>query len=122
MAGGFTARQERAGFIPFSCPAGSIPARVTRDPPGVCHPMLRCGDILLLTDSVFVRHRVADGPPGSQKEEAMAQKNATPSKEQARIIKANGLTPIEWVVLKDLNHSMIIKHRITHEVKLIGKA
>ena len=51
----------------------------------------------------------------------MAQKNATPSKEQSRIIQANGLTPIEWVVLKDLNHSMIIKHRITHEVKLIDK-
>ena len=51
----------------------------------------------------------------------MAQKNATPSKEQARIIKENGLTPIEWVVLKDLNHSMIIKNRFTHEVKLIDK-
>lgn len=51
----------------------------------------------------------------------MAQKNATPSKEQARFIKANGLTPIEWVVLKDLNHSMIIKNRITHEVKVIDK-
>ena len=51
----------------------------------------------------------------------MAQKNATPSKEQSRIIQANGLTPIEWAVLKDLNHSMIIKHRITHEVKLIDK-
>ena len=51
----------------------------------------------------------------------MAQKNATPSKEQARIIKANGLIPIEWVVMQDLNHSMIIKHRITHEVKVIDK-
>ena len=51
----------------------------------------------------------------------MAQKNTTPNKDQARIIKANGLTPIEWVVMRDLNHSMIIKHRITHEVKLIDK-
>lgn len=51
----------------------------------------------------------------------MAQKNATPNKEQARIIKANGLTPIEWVVMRELNHSMIIKHRFTHEVKLINK-
>lgn len=51
----------------------------------------------------------------------MAQKNATPNKDQARIIKANGLTPIEWVVMRDLMHSMIIKNRITHEVKLIDK-
>ena len=51
----------------------------------------------------------------------MAQKNAAPNKDQARVIKANGLTPIEWVVMEELNHSMIIKHRITHEVKLIDK-
>lgn len=51
----------------------------------------------------------------------MAQKNATPNKDQARIIKANGLTPIEWVVMRDLMNSMIIKHRITHELKLIDK-
>ena len=51
----------------------------------------------------------------------MAQKNATPTKEQATRIKAAGLTPIEWVVMKELNHSMIIKHRITGEVKLIEK-
>lgn len=51
----------------------------------------------------------------------MAQKNATPSKEQARHIKANGLLPIEWVVMKDLIHSMIIRHRITGEVKVIDK-
>ena len=61
------------------------------------------------------------GCPGTKKEETMAQKNATPNKDQARIIKANGLAPIEWVVMRDLMHSMIIKHRITHEVKLIDK-
>ena len=61
------------------------------------------------------------GRPDRKRRKTMAQKNATPSKEQARIIKANGLTPIEWVVLKDLNHRMIIKHRITHEVKLVEK-
>ena len=51
----------------------------------------------------------------------MAQKNATPSKEQQESIKKNGLRPWEWVVLQNLHHTIIIKHRITGEVKLINK-
>lgn len=45
----------------------------------------------------------------------MAQKNATPSKLLAV------LNRLFWVVLQDLNHSLIVKHRITGEVKVINK-
>lgn len=51
----------------------------------------------------------------------MAQKNASPSKSQAEVIKRNGLNALTWVVIKDLNNSMIVKHRITGEVKVIDK-
>lgn len=51
----------------------------------------------------------------------MTQKNASPTKEQARIIKKNGLAPALWVVIKDFPRSMIIKGRITGEFKLINK-
>lgn len=51
----------------------------------------------------------------------MAQKNATPYKQQLEVIKKNGLNPALFVVLKDLQYSMIIKHRITGEVRLIDK-
>ena len=51
----------------------------------------------------------------------MAQKNATPSKEQAEILKRNGLNNLTWTVIRDLNHSMIVRHRITGEVKVIDK-
>ena len=51
----------------------------------------------------------------------MAQKNATPSKAQAEILKRHGLQPLTWTVIKDLAHSMIVKHRITGEFKVIEK-
>jgi hypothetical protein len=51
----------------------------------------------------------------------MAQKNATPTREQQASIKAAELNPIYWVVLKDLPSSLIIKHRWTGEVKYINK-
>ena len=51
----------------------------------------------------------------------MAQKNATPSKWQQAVIKKNGLQPVGWVVLQDLIHHMIIRHRVTGEVKVIDK-
>lgn len=51
----------------------------------------------------------------------MAQKNATPSKAQAEAIKRNKLNPALYVVVKELTHSMIIKHRITGEFKVIDK-
>ena len=51
----------------------------------------------------------------------MAQKNATPSRIQQASIKAAGLNPAWWTVLKDLPVSLIIKHRLTGEVKIINK-
>ena len=32
-----------------------------------------------------------------------------------------GLRPEEWVVLKDLHYSMIIRHRLTGEVRVVKK-
>ena len=51
----------------------------------------------------------------------MAQKNATPSAEQQVTIARAGLKPVEWAVIKDLKYSMIIRNKVTNEVKLIGK-
>lgn len=51
----------------------------------------------------------------------MAQKNATPNKNQQEVLKRNGLNALTWVVIKELSHSMIVKHRITGEVKVIDK-
>lgn len=51
----------------------------------------------------------------------MAQKNATPSKEQQMDICHAGLNPADWVVVKDLLYSMIIRHRYTNEYRMIGK-
>ena len=51
----------------------------------------------------------------------MAQKNATPSKAQAEIIKRNGLLPHLYTVVKELPNSMIVKHRITGEFAVLEK-
>lgn len=51
----------------------------------------------------------------------MAQKNATPTRDQQAILKKNGLIPVEWVVIRDLNRSMIIRNWITKEIKMIDK-
>ena len=51
----------------------------------------------------------------------MAQKNATPTKEQIQVLERNGLNKLTWVVIQDFNRSMIVKHRITGEVKHINK-
>lgn len=51
----------------------------------------------------------------------MARKNATPSKAQQEVLKRNGLMPLAWVVIKDLNNSMIVKNRLTGEFKVIEK-
>ena len=49
------------------------------------------------------------------------QKNATPTREQQQILKAKGLKPFAWVVVKDYEHSMIIKNRLTGEFRSVGK-
>lgn len=51
----------------------------------------------------------------------MAQKNATPNKEQQMSIVRAGLNPAYWTVVKDLMYSMIICNRETKEVRIIGK-
>lgn len=51
----------------------------------------------------------------------MAQKNATPSKTKAEIIKQHGLHPHLYTVVKELPYSMIVKHRITGEFAVLEK-
>lgn len=51
----------------------------------------------------------------------MAQKNATPTKEQAKVIQKHSLSPAVWVVVNETPNSLIIKQRITGEFKVIGK-
>ena len=51
----------------------------------------------------------------------MAQKNETARKELRAAIKRNGLSPAWWIVLQDLIHYMIIRHRTTGDVKVIEK-
>lgn len=51
----------------------------------------------------------------------MKQKNASPSKEQAAILRRSKLNPAEYVVVKELTYSMIVKHRSTGEHQIIKK-
>lgn len=51
----------------------------------------------------------------------MAQKNASPSKAQAEAMKRNKLNPLTWAVTRELDHSLIVMHRITGEFKCIDK-
>lgn len=51
----------------------------------------------------------------------MAQKNATPTKEQAKVLEKNGLNKLTWVVIQDFSKTMIVKHRITGEFRHIDK-
>ena len=51
----------------------------------------------------------------------MAQKNATPTKEQAQVLEKHGLKAHSWVVVKEFQNSMIVRNRFTGEFKHIGK-
>lgn len=51
----------------------------------------------------------------------MKQKNASPTKEQADILRKNQLNPAEYVVVKDLKQSMIVKHRYSGEHQIVKK-
>lgn len=51
----------------------------------------------------------------------MAQKNATPSRKQQEIMRKNGINSVLYVVIKELDHSMIVKHRITGDIKVLDK-
>lgn len=51
----------------------------------------------------------------------MAQKNAEPSKAQKEFLKVHGIQPHLYTVVKELPNSMIVKHRITGEFKVIER-
>lgn len=50
----------------------------------------------------------------------MDQKKMNPMERQ-RILKSHGLILMEWMVMEDMEHHMIIRHRITGEIKVIDK-
>ena len=41
------------------------------------------------------------------------QKNASPKKAHAQILERNGLNKLTWVVIRELDCVLIVKHRIT---------
>ena len=49
------------------------------------------------------------------------QKRTDPTKEQAEYILRAGFVPHEFTVIKELGHTMLIRHRVTDEVKMISK-
>lgn len=51
----------------------------------------------------------------------MKQKNASPTKEQAEILRNKGLNPALYVVVRELPYSLIVKHRETGEFEVITK-
>lgn len=51
----------------------------------------------------------------------MAQKNATPTREQKEVLERNKLNPLCWVVVNETPNSLIVKQRITGEFRLINK-
>lgn len=44
-----------------------------------------------------------------------------PNKDQTLALKKAKLNTATWGVLKEMNNSLIVKHRITGEIKVIGK-
>ena len=51
----------------------------------------------------------------------MKQKNATPTKEQAEILRKQGYDPLRYVVTKELPYSLIVKNRDTGEFDIVKK-
>lgn len=51
----------------------------------------------------------------------MAQKNATPTREQQAAMKRGGLKPEWWTVVRDLTYSLIVRNKLTGEFKYIEK-
>ena len=51
----------------------------------------------------------------------MGQKNATPTKEQKAVLKKHKLPEYLWVVMKEFPYSMMVRHRVTGEIKVIDK-
>ena len=51
----------------------------------------------------------------------MMQKNASPTREQRQIMERHGLKPRWWTVLRNLNHNLIVKNKLTGEIKYLEK-
>ena len=51
----------------------------------------------------------------------MAQKNASPARRQARILEKRGLSRLTWSVIRELKYTLVVRHRITGEVRYINK-
>lgn len=51
----------------------------------------------------------------------MAQKNATPNKAQATVLKNHKMNPLCWVVTQEHKHALIVMHRVTKEFRCIAK-
>ena len=49
------------------------------------------------------------------------QKRTDPNKDQAEYIRRAGFVPHEFTVIRELAYSMLIRHRVTGEVKMISK-
>ena len=51
----------------------------------------------------------------------MVQKNASPTREHRQIMERNGLKPAWWTVIRSLNYNLIVKNKLTGEVKYLEK-
>lgn len=73
--------------------------------------------------SSVTAYAVPPSPRGrlERKMNHLAQKNATPTQAQTETLKRAGLAPIAWAVVRELPHSLIVKHRVTGEFKVIDK-
>ena len=51
----------------------------------------------------------------------MGQKNASPTREQRQILERHGLKPAWWTVVRNLNHNLIVRNKLTGEFKYLEK-
>lgn len=51
----------------------------------------------------------------------MAQKNATPTRQQAEYIRRSGRDPLYYTVIRELPNSLIVIDRMTQTVEIITK-
>lgn len=51
----------------------------------------------------------------------MATKNDIPTEDQKKILQKHGLPHYLWTVMNDFGHDLMVRHRITGEVRLIRK-
>ena len=51
----------------------------------------------------------------------MAQKNATPNKNQKALLRRQGLNPDNYTVLKELNYALFLIDRRDKSIKIINK-